>query len=250
MRHSDIFDDLPGTIARIARHLDLPAPDAAVEASVREHLDAGLRHHDAATASPDLDNPLLDLAQAIWNGGEIDLARLGPIVADLIGRGWLRPPVDGELLARARADVVKARETLRKTNRRVAMLEESPTECARADSPRPPPPPLTTDPRGTGRGRVSCSSRATSAAKYSQSSRRSASVSGRRPGSVDALLLVAEAHPVELRGHEVGRRADVPQGGVVHAARVVVDVVVEHHEESVAEAFVVRLEARRRTSRR
>ena len=38
-------------------------------------------------------------------------------------RGWLRPPLDGELLARARADVVAARETLRKTNGRVAALE-------------------------------------------------------------------------------------------------------------------------------
>jgi hypothetical protein len=46
-----------------------------------------------------------------------------PAVAGLLGRGWLRPPMDGELLARARADVVAARETLRKTNRRVAKLE-------------------------------------------------------------------------------------------------------------------------------
>jgi hypothetical protein len=123
VRHSDIFEDLPGTIARVARHLGLPAPDAAAEAAVREHLDGQLRHHDATTASADLENPLLDLACAIWNGGEIDLRETGPIVADLIGRGWLRPPSDGELLARARADVVRARETLRKTNRRVAVLE-------------------------------------------------------------------------------------------------------------------------------
>ena len=123
VRHSDVFEDLPATVARLARHLDLPAPDAAVEASVREHLDTGLHHHDAENVSPELDNPLLDLAGSIWNGGAVDLERVGPIVADLIGRGWLRPPLDGELLARARADVVKARETLRKTNRRVAKLE-------------------------------------------------------------------------------------------------------------------------------
>jgi hypothetical protein len=133
VRHSDIFDDLPGTIARLAAHLDLPAPDATVEAAVREHLDTGLRHHDAANASPELDSPLLDLARAIWNEGEIDLERVGPIVADLLGRGWLRPPSDGELLARARADVVRARETLRKTNRRVATLE-----AQLADRDRPP----------------------------------------------------------------------------------------------------------------
>jgi len=123
VRHTDIFDDLPGTVARLAAHLGLPAPDAASETAVREHLDAGLRHHDAGSASPGLDNPLLDLARAVWNDGAVDLAALPPAVTDLLGRGWLRPPVDGELLARARADVVRARETLRKTNGRVATLE-------------------------------------------------------------------------------------------------------------------------------
>jgi hypothetical protein len=124
VNHSDIFDDLPGTIGRLATHLGLPTPDAAVEAAVRVHLDNGLRHHDAATASADLANPLLDFANAIWNRGAVDVGLVPPIVADLLARGWLRPPIDGELLARARADVVAARETLRKTTRRVAKLEE------------------------------------------------------------------------------------------------------------------------------
>jgi hypothetical protein len=123
VRHADLFEDLPGTIARLAAHLGLPAPDAAAEAAVRDHLDTGLRHHDVERASPELENPLLDLAQAVWNGGDVDLDALPPAIADLLGRGWLRPPVDGELLARARADVVRARETLRKTNGRVATLE-------------------------------------------------------------------------------------------------------------------------------
>jgi hypothetical protein len=123
VRHSDIFDDLPGTLARLARHLDLAAPDAAAEAAVRDHLDAGLRHHDAASVAPDVENPLLDLASVVWNGGAVDLDLVPAVVAELFGRGWLRPPMDGALLARARADVVAARETLRKTNRRVAKLE-------------------------------------------------------------------------------------------------------------------------------
>jgi hypothetical protein len=123
VRHADLFDDLPGTVRRLAAHVDLPAPDAAAEAAVREHLDAGLRHHEAEHASPDLDTPLLDLARAVWNDGAVDLDAASPLVADLLGRGWLRPPLDGELLARARADLVRARETLRKTNQRVATLE-------------------------------------------------------------------------------------------------------------------------------
>jgi hypothetical protein len=123
VRHADLFADLPGTIGRLAAHLGLPAPDASAEAAVRDHLDADLRHHDAASASPGLDNPLLDLARAVWNGGDVDLVALPPTVTDLLARGWLRPPEDGELLARARADLVRARETLRKTNGRVATLE-------------------------------------------------------------------------------------------------------------------------------
>jgi hypothetical protein len=123
VRHTEIFDDLAGTIGRLAAHLGLPEPDAAAEAAVREHLDVGLRHHDARHASADLANPLLDLARAVWNGGEIELTSVSSPVADLLARGWFRPPVDGELLARARADVVRARETLRKTNQRVATLE-------------------------------------------------------------------------------------------------------------------------------
>src|SRR5205807_1119479 len=86
VRHADIFDDLPGTIGRLAAHVGLPAPDAASEAAVREHLDRGLRHHDATSASPDLDNPLLDLAQAVWNGGAVDLGALPPAVTDLLAR--------------------------------------------------------------------------------------------------------------------------------------------------------------------
>lgn len=123
VRHTDIFDDLPGTIARLARHLELPEPAADVEAAVRGHLNADLRHQRAEVVAPDLENPLLDLARAIWNGGEVRLDFVPELVGDLIASGWLRPPLDGELLARARADVVAARETLRKTNGRVARLE-------------------------------------------------------------------------------------------------------------------------------
>jgi hypothetical protein len=125
VRHSDLFDDLPGTVARLARHLDLAAPGAEAIAAVRDHLDSGLRHHDAATAPPsaDLESPLLDLARAVWNGGAVDPAVLAPLVRDLMGRGWLRPPIDGELLARARAELITNRETVRKANRRIATLE-------------------------------------------------------------------------------------------------------------------------------
>jgi hypothetical protein len=107
----------------LAAHLELPAPGPNAEDAVRAQLDPGLRHHDAEADASDVENPLLDLARAVWNDGAVDLGAVPPLVADLLARGWLRPPLDGELLARARADVVAARETLRKTNGRVAALE-------------------------------------------------------------------------------------------------------------------------------
>ncbi len=139
VRHADLFDDVPGTIARLAAHVGLPAPDAAAEAAVHEHLDTDLHHHHAGSGErsvpADVGNPLLDLASAVWNDGAVDLDLVPEAVGDLLGRGWLRPPMDGELLARARADVVAARETLRKTNRRVARLEGELEQARNSDAP-------------------------------------------------------------------------------------------------------------------
>ena len=122
VRHSDIFDDLPATVARLARHLDLPAPDADVEASIRDHLDSGLRHHEAATASPELENPLLDLASAIWDNGRIDVSVVGPVVVISSGEAGCAHRLTGSCW-HGPAPMSSPPETLRKTNRRVATLE-------------------------------------------------------------------------------------------------------------------------------
>ncbi len=123
VRHTDVFDDPAGTLARLAAHIGAGRPDAGAEAALRGSLDAGLRHHDAAAAPAEDGNPLLDLARLIWDGGALDLDAVPGPVADLFARGWLRPPIDGELLARARAELVTARESLRQANRRIATLE-------------------------------------------------------------------------------------------------------------------------------
>ena len=68
----------------------------------------------------DRSDPLMAIALEVWNRGTVDLGVLPPAVADAFARGWLRPPVDGELLARARAETVKLRETLRARNRQNA----------------------------------------------------------------------------------------------------------------------------------
>ncbi len=112
VRLDDFFTDLHGTLAAIAGHLGLPRLDEAVEHSAREHLEPTLRHH--VTPDVDIGNPLVALAQEVWSSGALRCEVVPVIVADGIRRGWFRPPIDGEVLARARAQVVALRETVRR----------------------------------------------------------------------------------------------------------------------------------------
>ncbi len=118
VRYADLFDDLAGTLAAVARHLGLPSPDARAVAAARRQLEPSLRHHVAVESTWD-DNPLMSLARAVWNGGAVDLDVVPPPVSDALARGWLRPPQDGELLARARADVVTLKESVRRLNQQL-----------------------------------------------------------------------------------------------------------------------------------
>ena len=118
VRDRDFFVDLPGTLAAVAAHLGLPPPGPDTAAAARQHLDPSLRHHVAATADTVDDNPLVALAAAVWNRGSVDLDAVPGIFAEAIRCGWLRPPIDGELLARARAQVVDLRDRIRRRRRR------------------------------------------------------------------------------------------------------------------------------------
>jgi hypothetical protein len=121
VRYDDFFNDLRGTMTAIAQHFGVPVPNDAAVAATNEHLDPSLRHHDVDAPPPELASPLMDIALAVWAGGAVDLGALHPTVADAFARGWLRPPEDGELLARARAEAVRLRETLRARNRQDAL---------------------------------------------------------------------------------------------------------------------------------
>jgi hypothetical protein len=128
----DFFVDLPGTLAAIARHVGLPPPRESDLADARQHLDPSLRHHGAAEAvGAAADNPLVALAAAVWNGGSIDLEAVPSVVAEATRWGWLRPPPDGELLARARAQVVELRDQFRQRRRRERAAQSA---AAHADS--------------------------------------------------------------------------------------------------------------------
>jgi hypothetical protein len=130
VRYPDLFDALPETLRRIAAHLGVAPPDDAALANALDRLEPALRHQDAR-AGDDSEpvDPLTALADAVWDDGALDLDLLPPIVANAIAQGWLSPALDNDLLARARADVIAARETLRQRNRQLAALtnrEEQP----------------------------------------------------------------------------------------------------------------------------
>ena len=76
-----------------------------------------LIHHHQHEPEVRADDPLLEMAGAVWNGGDVDLGALPPELSDLIATGWLRPPIDGALLARSRARTVELREIIRARKR-------------------------------------------------------------------------------------------------------------------------------------
>ena len=184
VRYSDLFDALPPTLDRIAAHLGVAAPSAAAVAEARERLQPELRHHHPTAAEESgRTDPLTVLAAAVWNNGTIDLDVLPPVVADAIARGWLAPATDGEVLARARADVIAARNlaATEPANRRA---DEGRGSAQLAAARLSPPTPLSG--RHIDRSRSSMRSRfCTSSEKKSYKTRRSSTVSSRAAGSPD-----------------------------------------------------------------
>jgi hypothetical protein len=114
--HEDFFDDLDATLDRIVAHLDLAPPDFATRAAVHEAFDPALRHHRAAPAAAAPSNPVLALAERVWNDGRPDLGVVTDEVAEALAQGWLCSPLDTEALTKARADVIRLKERVKKLN--------------------------------------------------------------------------------------------------------------------------------------
>ncbi len=130
MHDRDFFVDLPGTLSVVAAHLGLPPPDPGVTADARAHLDPSLRHHVAPAVDSPNDNPLVALAARVWNLGSVDLDAVSGAVAEAIRWGWLRPPIDGELLARSRAQAVELRDRIRQRRRQEIAARKAPPSKA------------------------------------------------------------------------------------------------------------------------
>jgi hypothetical protein len=118
--HNSLFEDPAGTLRAMASHFALPAPDHEVIQTVADHLDPALRHqHSPATAPAQTlaENPVVALAQSVWNGGTVTVDALDESVRRAVEQGWLRPPVDTEAFDQARARNVDLTELLRRRTR-------------------------------------------------------------------------------------------------------------------------------------
>jgi hypothetical protein len=136
VRDRDFFVDLPGTLSRMAAHVGLASPSKAVTQDASAHLDPSLRHHIAEDGGSTNKNPIVAMAAMVWNNGSIDLECFPSAVTDAIRFGWIRPPIDGELLARARAEVVTMRDRIRQ-RRRQERAGQSATHGGAANEPSP-----------------------------------------------------------------------------------------------------------------
>lgn len=134
--HRALFEAPAETLARIAAHLSLPAPDGSTLAEVARHLDPSLRHHVATEAAPaqETTDPVVRMADAVWDGGACSVDALDPLTREAIRDGWLRPPVEGEALARERARNVDLTALLRRrTQERITSLAAELAATADAD---------------------------------------------------------------------------------------------------------------------
>ncbi len=125
VRHQDLTEDLPGALATLAAGLGLPVPDPQTLAAVDQHLDPALRHHTATPGPVDREHPVLQLALAVWNDGQVDVSALPEALTASLAEGWLGSPGNREAESLARAEAVDLRERLRKRNRQLRALSGS-----------------------------------------------------------------------------------------------------------------------------
>jgi hypothetical protein len=146
VRDRDFFVDLRGTLWRMAAHVGLPPPDQAVTDEADAHLDPSLRHHVSDEDERVNDNPIAAMASMVWNNGSIDLHCFPSVVTDAIRDGWVRAPIDAELLARARAEAITMRDRIRQRRRQERAAQsaalgdeaELPSSPVKVGSPRRP----------------------------------------------------------------------------------------------------------------
>jgi hypothetical protein len=129
LRNTDFTDALASTVAALADHVGVDRPSAEVEATIAATFDPTLRHHVADEREPT--DPLPALAHRVWNGGHVDEHTLDDTLARCLAEGWLRPPSDGELLAQARAKVMKLQATMARRSLQKKKLDEERAELER-----------------------------------------------------------------------------------------------------------------------
>ena len=124
VRHQDLTENLSGALSALAAGLGLPAPDSQTLEAVDQHVDPSLRHHTATPGPVGQEHPVLQLALAVWNDGDVDLAALPEALTASLAQGWLGSPGNREAESLARAEAVDLRERLRKRNRQLRALSD------------------------------------------------------------------------------------------------------------------------------
>ena len=133
MRHDQLLADIGGTLDALATHFALPRPDTDTIDAVMAHHDPSLHHHHAASIATGAEanhNPVVALANTVWNDGTLALdalatPALGHALQQGIEEGWLRPPSDTAALDRTRARNIDLTNLLRRRTRRRIQLQQS-----------------------------------------------------------------------------------------------------------------------------
>lgn len=122
--HRAFFDDLSGAVDALVAHVGLAPPDADALERIAGHLDPSLRHHRRAPdAIPDPD-PVVRMAETVWNDGAPSTRGLEPVLCDALAEGALVAPSSDDDVRAARAQATDMREQLRARNAKVKALTE------------------------------------------------------------------------------------------------------------------------------
>lgn len=122
VRQADFFDDLQVTVDRIARHLGMATPTPGQLAAIQAHFDPALHHTAEHDAPAWADDPLVAIAELVWNDGNPDPDLLPAAVATALAEGSLQGSAGGEALAAARAEATSFKEQLKQRNEVVKAL--------------------------------------------------------------------------------------------------------------------------------
>src|SRR5690606_20453933 len=86
--HRDLFGRLRPTLRRITDHLGVAPPSTEEVAQIRALVDPELRHHVDRGHDRGEGDPVTQLAEEVWNDGDVQVAAVDPLVGRALAEGW------------------------------------------------------------------------------------------------------------------------------------------------------------------